>query len=512
MATIKDYIKQYLKWYEEQKEKEVAERKKRVDWYKEKMGSPDKIKNFTEKDLHELIEKLWASEFWQNKAYKVNTLIEDNGLDKIKTEFINLLYSDQPIVNRWDNSIKSIKGLGPSSLSEILTLVFPYQYGIMNTKSLAVLSHLGFLTKEETEKISSGSASGQDYESFIETLQKVREELKNNGLPEADFIDVDLFIWYLFEVQGITYMNFIEFAEKVIREENRPLTPKEIWEIGKSKGYDKGLSSSGKTPWRTIGAKLYVDIRDNPSTKFIKLKPERRPVSFYLKDLGNINKYITGEIPIKEEQKFKYKERDLHKYLSYFLYNNSFIYTKTIFHEKSSKNKNTYSQWLHPDVVGVYLPIGEWESEILEISKDIGSIRMKLFSYEIKKELNLSNLRESYFQAVSNSSWANEGYLVAADIETDEEFLKELSRLTNSFGIGIIRLDIDDPDSSEIMYPAKEKDIVDIETMNKIAKVNPDFKEFLKRVEYDLATKEIRKEKYDKIYDIDDLINKKGLE
>jgi Protein of unknown function (DUF511). len=65
-------------------------------------------------------------------------------------------------------------------------------------------------------------------------------------------------------------MNFIEFAEKVIREENRPLTPKEIWEIGKSKGYDKELNSSGRTPWQTIGARLYVDIKDNPSTKFIK--------------------------------------------------------------------------------------------------------------------------------------------------------------------------------------------------------------------------------------------------
>jgi hypothetical protein len=33
----------------------------------------------------------------------------------------------------------------------------------------------------------------------------------------------------------------------------------------------------------------------------------------------------------------------------------------------------------------------------------------------MKKELNFSNLRESYFQAVSNSSWANEGYLVTAE-------------------------------------------------------------------------------------------------
>ena len=305
-------------------------------------------------------------------------------------------------------------------------------------------------------------------------------------------------------------MNYIEFAEKVIREENRPLTRNEIWEIGKSKGYDKDLNSNGKTPWLTIGARLYVDIRDNPNTKFIKLKLDR--TKFFLKDLyreDDINRYKTDETSIEQEQKPKFKERDLHKYLSYFVYNYGFIYTKTIFHEESNKSK--YSQWLHPDVVGVYFPIEEWEPEIIEISRDISSIGIKLFSYEIKRELNFSNLRESYFQAVSNSSWANEGYLVAADIETEEEFLQEIKRLTNSFGIGIMRLDIENPDSSEIIYQAKEKDIVDIETMNKIAQVNPNFKKFLKRIKSDLTTKEIRKEEYDKICDIDDLINGKGL-
>jgi len=47
--------------------------------------------------------------------------------------------------------------------------------------------------------------------------------------------------------------------------------------------------------------------------------------------------------------------------------------------------------------------------------------------------------------------------------------------------------------------------------LNKIAQVNPNFKEFLKRIKSRLTTKKIRKEKNDKIYDIDDLINGEGL-
>lgn len=199
MAIIKTYINQYLKWREEQKEQELAEREERVSWYREKMGSPEKIKNFTEKDLHELIEKLWALRLWRNKTYKVNELIKDNGLDKLKTAFISLLYSEQPIAKKWDNFRKSIKGFGQSSLSEILTLIFPDRYGIMNMKSLTFLPYLGFLTEKEIKNISFGYTSGYDYEKFMQALQGVREELRNNGLPKADFIDVDFFIWYLFE-------------------------------------------------------------------------------------------------------------------------------------------------------------------------------------------------------------------------------------------------------------------------------------------------------------------------
>jgi len=305
-------------------------------------------------------------------------------------------------------------------------------------------------------------------------------------------------------------MNFIELAEKVIEEENKPLTQSEIWEIAKLRGYDKFVSTTGKTPWQTIGARLYVDIRDNPSSKFVKLK--LRPTKFFLKNLirdSDFEKITLEASKEPPELKVKYKERDLHKYLTYFVYTYRFIFTKTIFHEES--NKKQYSQWLHPDLVGVYFPIDEWESEVFDISKEIGSVGIKLFSYEIKKELNFNNLRESYFQAVSNSSWANEGYLVAADIETDEEFLQEIKRLSNSFGIGIIQLDINDPDSSEILFTAKEKEYVDIETINKIAQVNPNFKDFLKRIKKDLTSKEIRKEKYDKIFDVDNLVNGKGV-
>ena len=75
--------------------------------------------------------------------------------------------------------------------------------------------------------------------------------------------------------------------------------------------------------------------------------------------------------------------------------------------------------------------------------------------------LDKSNYREAYFQAVSNSSWAHDGYLVAAEVLQDDDFLGELERLASSFGVGIINLDLSDINSSVVLYPARGKDFLD---------------------------------------------------
>ena len=299
-----------------------------------------------------------------------------------------------------------------------------------------------------------------------------------------------------------------ELARKVLEEEIRPLTVEEIWEIAKRKGYDKLGNFKGKTPWRTIGAQIYVDIRDNPKSSFVKI--DSKPRKFFLKtlvsesELRKIKEKERGKI--EEPKSVKYSERDIHPFLTYFTYTYMKLYTNTIYHEKSSKKH--YSQWLHPDIVGVYFPIEEWNEEVLDFSKEIGSLSVKLYSFEIKKELGFHNLRESFFQAVSNSSWANEGYLVSANIDQDEELLSELKRLSTAFGIGVIKLDIDDPDASEITFPAKHKGDLDWDTINKLANDNPDFRKFIKRIKIDLSSKEIRKEKFDKVFEVDKLLER----
>jgi hypothetical protein len=177
-------------------------------------------------------------------------------------------------------------------------------------------------------------------------------------------------------------------------------------------------------------------------------------------------------------------------------------YVKTIHHPRSRRE---YSEWLHPDMVGCYFPIEEWTDSVIDFGTAIANTSIKLFSFELKRDLNFANLRESFFQAVSNSSWANEGYLVAAEVDATDDFLDELKRLSSSFGIGVIQLNLTDPDSSELPFPARSKEVLDWDTINKLT-INPDFEAFLKRITIDIKSKEIRKERYDKIVDKEELI------
>ncbi len=297
-------------------------------------------------------------------------------------------------------------------------------------------------------------------------------------------------------------LTFKKLAKKVLEEEKRPLTVKEIWEIAKKKGYDKLCNTKGKTPWMTIAAQLYVDTKNNPNSSFVRI--DSKPRKFFLKNL-NIPKDLEESEQRKKERKSS--ERDIYPILTYFVGNYLKIFTKTIYHEKSKRKR--YSQWLHPDVVGVYFPIdplGEWKDTVFDLAKEIGYPSITFYSFEVKLKLDFANLREAFFQAVSNSSWANEGYLVAVDInERNDELMYELKRLSSGFGIGIIKLNIEDPDSSKILLPARYKTDLDWETINKLANENPDFEEFLKRVRNDFHSKEIRMEEYDKIFELEEI-------
>lgn len=290
-------------------------------------------------------------------------------------------------------------------------------------------------------------------------------------------------------------MTFLDIAKEVLNSSDKPMHYKEIWDKAVELGLDKKLpkSSEGKrlTPWNTIIARLSTDIKYNPeNTVFIRTERGR----FFLKNKIKNEKEIEiiDEKLAKEEEKAnikKIKEEDLHKPLTKYLYDMK-IYSKTINANSTSEHKKGKMKWGTPDIVAVTFK--EYiNKSVLRLCEKINVPTTELCAYELKLELKMHNLTEYFFQALSNSGWANEAWLVAEDIDEDNiELMDEIKRLNQAFGVGIIHLDYENPEESSVLYAAKKNINLDLDTMDKLCN-NREFKDFIEDVDDILSSSSI---------------------
>ena len=265
-------------------------------------------------------------------------------------------------------------------------------------------------------------------------------------------------------------MTYLELALYALQQLARPAGASEIWDFieqnrlyAELDGYnaEQGLPSIGKTLWATVGAVLYVEAKkpdgkimaQGSHPKLFSLRQDISHISGSLKKLPLPENTATLR-PATQTQKARFHERDLHPLLCKFLAEHPVFaaQSRTIFHEKSSKSQKGADKWLYPDMVGVQFEYADYEHSSLQAwMRKFDRLPIKIFSFEIKKHLDFGNYKEYFFQAVSNSSWANEGYLAALSVPQDGEFREALQKLSQSFGIGIILLDAANLSQSEIL-------------------------------------------------------------
>jgi hypothetical protein len=204
----------------------------------------------------------------------------------------------------------------------------------------------------------------------------------------------------------------------------------------------------------------------------------------------------TSEVLTIAESSFS--EHDLYPILIDYLKTELNLYCQRI-DEKRSKNSRGSggNQWLHPDIVAMQPVDKEWNELIRSCVKQGAGQSVRLWSFEVKKELTGSNARKSFFQAVSNSSWANEGYLVATSI-SDSSVEQELRMLSALHGIGVILLNPENPSESEMMLPAKSRAEVDWQSVNRILVENADFKDYIELVSTYYQTGRVRARDWNK--------------
>lgn len=174
-------------------------------------------------------------------------------------------------------------------------------------------------------------------------------------------------------------------------------------------------------------------------------------------------------------------EQDLYPLLIEFLNEEMGLYCLRI-DEKRSKNShgNGGNRWLHPDVVALEPLDKGWDEAVRSCARSGNNASIRLWSFEVKKQLTKANVRECFFQAVSNSSWANFGYLVATGLNSDVE--PELQMLSSLHGIGVFILDQSSLFDSQILIPARERSNADWQSINRIVTENSDFKHYIEQV------------------------------
>ncbi|GHP99401.1 hypothetical protein VN0271_07720 [Helicobacter pylori] len=295
----------------------------------------------------------------------------------------------------------------------------------------------------------------------------------------------------------------IQIIQSVLEAIKEPIKVTEIYDKAKEL-FEKGeienmFDYGGETPDQTASSYIYTALNKGEELPFCKV--QEKPVLIALK--GAAKELVLNAQKSSAPSAKIMHERNLHPFLTYMACRNENLkcYTKTIFHEGSLKSPKGMDRWLYPDMVGVRFLHGEWSNEnLIAFSKKFDTLPVKLVSFELKKEISVNNCRECYFQAISNSSWANEGYLVGHHIDTHNPKLMDLlKRLHASFGIGVIDLRTDE-DKSAILLNAKYKEKIDYTVALELSEKNEEFSGFLKSVvDYDPNHQHRYKDEFDGI-------------
>ncbi len=270
-------------------------------------------------------------------------------------------------------------------------------------------------------------------------------------------------------------MTVKEAILKALDETSQPLPYQDVTKYIVDNNLYEG---NGLTLNATVSAQLGDFIRKN-DTRVGRIK-EGRSYFYYLTKHEVLNEVIEikEKSEVKKSSKADFTERDLHPLFVSYLKSKG-IYAKTILHEESKNSKDDTQKWAHPDIVGVKFTKFKSEASIRLLKTFEKKDSCEIISYELKKEINSdTELKKCYFQAVSNSSWANRGYLVAFEI--GDHLKEEMERLNKAFGIGVIKLHAN-PFESQILFQSSYRDL-DYQTIDKLCHINTKYKEFIEQI------------------------------
>lgn len=166
-----------------------AERMERKNYYQS--FTKDKLSKMSEDDFLEYMGRLWSMLMWGNKKFVVDKLIADNGFDTLKNRLTELLYGAAPIEKRWNDFLKTVKGIGPATVSELLTYADPKEHVIFNKVLIRCFEYLGVSDMPKYNY----QYTGRKYAEVCAIAKDISKALESAGVEDCDLLAVDYFLW-----------------------------------------------------------------------------------------------------------------------------------------------------------------------------------------------------------------------------------------------------------------------------------------------------------------------------
>ena len=278
---------------------------------------------------------------------------------------------------------------------------------------------------------------------------------------------------------------------QVLEEKKVPMKPKAVYKaIVLNNSFDfEGV----KSPIASVAEQLRNFItEEDPEVGRVKMIGGNNAyfLTRFRDQIGFSNFDTSTESEAAQKEAIIYTEQDLHLLLSTYLSLKG-VLAKTLIGDSLIASPDPDQKWIHGNVVGVKFlnPGSKGGRLLLKAAQPTGA--MALSSYTVRREVHReSELRQAYFQALSNSSWANYPYLVV--LELNEELHEETERLHQAFGVGVIELRNflkGAPYRNTELFPARFRDL-DYRSIDKLCKINLTFNNFIERCEKRLTADE----------------------
>ncbi|AAC06680.1 hypothetical protein [Aquifex aeolicus] len=220
-ALIRDYLIKILSEGEEFLQDFYQDVKAKSEFFQKKL-SKDNIKKLTEKDLEEILDKIFAA------RRKKKRIIEETGVENLKEAIKKLLYGEEggflglgkkEDKRTWEEKVeefaRSIRGVDKRAAkdiaAELLHFTFPDKYILWTSWVWDPETETGAIVFLKEEPPTGGKGRkmyGETYEQFEQVYKQIMEKLHEFGVKVKDYLFVDIFLAMIYA----TYVDYMTLS------------------------------------------------------------------------------------------------------------------------------------------------------------------------------------------------------------------------------------------------------------------------------------------------------------